>query len=166
MKTLFLIRHAKSSWSNPDLADADRPLNERGNRDAPLMARRMDLNWSPPERIICSPALRARETADILNQYWWKDRNIEIDRKLYEQSASSILDIIAQTSAKFNSLSLVFHNPNITYLSNVLASLTIPNIPTCGIVILKLQLIEWENIQPGTCELLDFDYPKRTHEIN
>jgi phosphohistidine phosphatase len=130
------------------------------------MAQRMALNWSPPERIICSRALRARETAEILNQSWWKGRNIEIDGKLYEESASSILDIIAQTSAKFNSLALVFHNPTITYLSNVLAALTIPNIPTCGIVILKLQVTEWEKVQPGTCELLDFDFPKRKHELS
>ena len=163
MKTLFLIRHAKSSWDNPDLSDAERPLNDRGRRDAPLMARRMASNWSPPEGIFCSRALRARETADIMSQFWWKDREIVIDGKLYEESASSILDFIAQKTKEIDSLALVFHNPTITYLSNVLASLSIPNVPTCGIVILKPKANTWEDLQPGKCELVDFDFPKRKH---
>jgi phosphohistidine phosphatase len=163
MKTLFLIRHAKSSWGNQDLKDADRPLNDRGRKDAPLMARRMASNWAPPDGIFCSRALRARETANIMNQFWWKDREITIDGKLYEEPASSILNIIAKKTEEFDSLALVFHNPTITYLSNVLASLTIPNSPTCGIVILKSQANDWKSVQPGKCELIDFDFPKREH---
>lgn len=163
MKTLFLIRHAKSSWDNPDLNDIDRPLNERGRRDAPLMARRMSSNWSSPDGIFCSSALRARETANIMNQFWWKDREIVIDGKLYEESASSILSIIAQKNDEFKSLAFVFHNPTITYLSNVLASLSIPNVPTCGIVTLKSPANTWGSLEPGKCELVDFDFPKRKH---
>ena len=98
-----------------------------------------------------------------MNQFWWKDREITIDGKLYEESASSILNIIAKKTEEFDSLALVFHNPTITYLSNVLASLTIPNIPTCGIVILKSEVKDWESVQPGKCELIDFDFPKREH---
>ncbi len=164
MKTLFLIRHAKSSWDNPDLNDEDRPLNARGKRDAPLIAQRMALNWSPPDGIFCSRALRARETANIMKQFWWKDREIVIDEKLYENSASSALNIICQTPGDFDSLALVFHNPTITYLSNVLASLAIPNVPTCGIVTLKSKANDWESVQPGKCDLLDFDFPKKEHQ--
>ena len=161
MKTLFLIRHAKSSWSAPDLKDEERPLNERGNRDAPMIARRMAQSWAAPDKIICSQALRARETAAIMSAFWWNERSIEIDGGLYDGSASSSLEIIARIPAEVNSLALVFHNPTITYLSNVLASLSIPNVPTCGIVILKSPENSWESVQPGKCELIDFDFPKR-----
>lgn len=98
-----------------------------------------------------------------MSQFWWKDREIVIDGKLYEEPASSILDFIAQKTEEIDSLALVFHNPTITYLSNVLASLSIPNVPTCGIVILKPKANTWENLQPGKCELVDFDFPKRKH---
>jgi phosphohistidine phosphatase len=161
MKTLFLIRHAKSSWSAPDLKDEERPLNDRGNRDAPMVARRMAQSWPVPDKIICSQAQRAQETAAIMSALWWNERSIEIDRGLYDGSASSSLEIIARIPADVNSLALVFHNPTITYLSNVLAQLSIPNVPTCGIVILRLKVESWDELEPGTCELIDFEYPKR-----
>ena len=166
MKTLFLIRHAKSSWSAPDLKDEERPLNDRGNRDAPMVARRMAQNWPTPDKIVCSQTLRARETAAIMRAFWWNERSIEINDALYNGSASSSLEIIARIPAEVNSLALVFHNPTITYLSNVLAQLSIPNVPTCGIVILRLKVASWKELEPGTCELLDFEYPKREHPPN
>ena len=70
MKKIFLIRHAKSSWNDPDLSDLDRPLNRRGKENAPMMAKRMSLNWSPPEAVFCSPALRTRETAQFMAEHW------------------------------------------------------------------------------------------------
>ena len=108
MKTLFLIRHAKSSWSTPDLKDEERPLNDRGNRDAPMVARRMAQSWPVPDKIICSQAQRAQETAAIMSALWWNERSIEIDRGLYDGSASSSLEIIARIPADVNSLALVF----------------------------------------------------------
>jgi phosphohistidine phosphatase len=161
MKTLFLIRHAKSSWNEPDLKDEERPLNDRGNSDAPMVAQRMAKSWPVPDKIICSQALRAWETATIMSEFWWKQRAIEIDGRLYGSSASSTLEIIARIPPEVNSLALVFHNPTITYLSNVLSSLSIPHVPTCGIVMLRPRVESWEELEPGTCELLDFDYPKR-----
>tara|TARA_B100001057_G_scaffold208743_1_gene209425 strand:- start:12119 stop:12619 length:501 start_codon:yes stop_codon:yes gene_type:complete len=163
MKTLFLIRHAKSSWGNSDLKDEERPLNERGKRDAPSMARRMAENWPNPDKIICSHARRAQETASIMSEFWWKEQLIEINKELYHGTASSILELVSGTTNQFNSLVLVFHNPTITYLSNILAQLSIPNVPTCGIVILKAKVDTWDQLQPGTCELLDFEYPKKEY---
>lgn len=161
MKTLFLIRHAKSSWSIPGLDDQERPLNDRGNIDAPMVAERMEKNWPTPGKIICSSALRAQETAAIMSQHWWKKRDIEIEVELYSASPSSSLDIINRVPNEVNSLALVFHNPTITHLSNLLAQLSIPNVPTCGIVILGLQVDRWDELEEGTCTLLDFEYPKR-----
>jgi phosphohistidine phosphatase len=161
MKTLFLIRHAKSSWSIPELDDLERPLNDRGNIDAPRVAERMEKNWPSPEKILCSQALRARETAEIMSQLWWKKHTIEIEVELYGASASSSLEIINRVPDEVNSLALVFHNPTITHLSNLLAQLSIPNVPTCGIVILELRVDSWKKLKEGTCKLLDFEYPKR-----
>ena len=161
MKTLFLIRHAKSSWSDSELKDDERPLNERGNRDAPIIARRMAESWPAPDKIICSHALRARETASIMNSSWWNEQTIEIDERLYHGGASSSLEIIARVSTEVKSLALVFHNPTVTHLSNVLAQLSIPNVPTCGIVVLRPKIEKWDELEPGTCEPLDFEYPKK-----
>lgn len=161
MKKLFLIRHAKSSWNDPDLSDLDRPLNRRGKENAPMMAKRMSLNWSPPEAVFCSPALRTRETAQFMAEHWCKDREVVVDERLYENSASSALDVLSEVSSQTDSVALVFHNPTITYLSNVLASLDIPNVPTCGIVILEMEREQWSEIEPASCRLRDFDYPKR-----
>ncbi len=163
MKTLFLIRHAKSSWSDSELKDDERPLNDRGNRDAPIMARRMAESWPAPDKIICSQARRARETAAILNSSWWNEQTIEIDERLYHGGASSSLEIIARVPAEVKSLALVFHNPTVTHLSNILAQLSIPNVPTCGIVVLRPKVARWDELEPGTCELLDFEYPKKGH---
>ena len=163
MKTLFLIRHAKSSWVDSTLNDEERPLNGRGNRDAPTIARRMNVNWPPPDKIICSHAQRAKETASIMSEFWWKEQLLEMNKDLYHGSASSILELVCGTTNQVNSLALVFHNPTITYLSNVLAQLSIPNVPTCGIVILKAKVDTWDQLEPGTCELLDFEYPKKEY---
>ena len=100
MKTLFLIRHAKSSWSDSELKDDERPLDDRGNRDAPIMALRMAENWPAPDKIICSQARRARETAAIMNSSWWNEQTIEIDEGLYHGGASSSLDIIARVPVR------------------------------------------------------------------
>ena len=120
MKTLFLIRHAKSSWDTPNLDDADRPLNSRGNRDAPIMAQRMASNWTAPELIFCSRAKRARETADILKQFWWKEKEIIVEGELYDASASDVLNFINEAPDAVDSMAFVFHNPTITFLSNIL----------------------------------------------
>ena len=163
MKNLFLIRHAKSSWDTPNLDDADRPLNTRGNRDAPIMAQRMASNWPVPELIFCSRAKRARETADILKRFWWKEKEIKVEGELYDASASDVLNFITDAPDAVDSMAFVFHNPTITFLSNILTYLEIPNVPTCGIVSLRAEVNEWKEIEPGKCELLDFDFPKREH---
>ena len=161
MKTLFLIRHAKSSWKDSELKDDERPLNDRGNKDAPIMARRMAESWPAPDKIVCSQAQRALETAAIMNSFWWNERSIEIDERLYHGGASLSLEIIARIPSEVKSLALVFHNPTITHLANLLAQLSIPNVPTCGIVVLRPEVASWGQVEPGNCDFLDFEYPKK-----
>ena len=163
MKTLFLLRHAKSSWDHPNLTDAQRPLNKRGQRDAPMIASRMAEKWPSPEQVICSTALRAQETAAVMKKYWWKKTPVQSESSLYDDSVAGSLKIIHDANPTAQSLALVFHNPTITFLANSLGSLDIDNIPTCGIVILRSETKEWEEISAGCCELIDFDFPKRDH---
>ena len=163
MKKIFLIRHAKSSWTNSDLTDLERPLNERGLRDAPIMAKILSQKCDKPQLALCSPARRAISTAEIFESIWWKDLKTIVDPILYEGSTSTILDFLASIDDQIDTLVAVFHNPNITNLSNLLANANIRNVPTCGVVslTLKTKVQKWKELQVGTCSLLGFDYPKK-----
>ena len=101
------------------------------------------------------------ETAAIMNSSWWNERSIEIDERLYHGGASLSLEIIARIPSEVKSLALVFHNPTITHLANLLAQLSIPNVPTCGIVVLRPEVASWGQVEPGNCDFLDFEYPKK-----
>ena len=92
-----------------------------------------------------------------------KEKEIKIEGELYDASASDVLNFITEAPDAVDSMAFVFHNPTITFLSNILTYLEIPNVPTCGIVSLKAEVNEWKEIEPGKCELLDFDFPKREH---
>jgi phosphohistidine phosphatase len=160
MKTIFLIRHAKSSWNNHLLEDHQRPLNKRGLSDAPMMGELLKKEFPPPEKIICSTAHRAKETAEIIKGVWFPKKTIDFMDLLYEQPASNILSLIQNIQKEINSLALFFHNPTITYLGNLLASLSISNIPTCGVLILSCKEKNWGSVEVGNCELISFNYPK------
>ncbi|MBT3667709.1 MAG: histidine phosphatase family protein [Opitutae bacterium] len=161
MKTIFLVRHAKSSWNNKFLKDQERPLNKRGLKDAEIMGERLKQNFRCPEKIICSSAQRAKETTEIIKQIWFPKKSIEFTNMLYEQPASNILSVIQNSHSELNSIALFFHNPAITYLGNLLTSLSIPNVPTCGVLTLSCKVNDWKSIEIGTCEMLDFNFPKR-----
>lgn len=161
MKTIFLIRHAKSSWKNQFLEDHERPLNKRGLSDAPRMGEKLRQSYPAPEKILCSNALRAQETAKIIQKIWFPKKTIDFSTKLYEQPTSNILKVINESSNNLDSLALFFHNPTITHLANLLASLDIHNVPTCGVVTLSCLASNWKSVEVGKCHLVDFDYPKK-----
>ena len=161
MKTLIIVRHAKSSWSNPSLADHERPLNKRGERDAPLMGARL-ADWGPPvDRVISSSAVRALATAEIITQEMglpWDE--IEIDDGLYHASEEDMLDLIREQDDYIDGLMLFGHNPGMTYLINDISNLDLDNLPTCGVVVLQYDVDSWSEIgdvEPATAEV---DYPK------
>lgn len=161
MKTLFLGRHAKSSWDDSGLSDFERPLNDRGERDAPEMGRRLAQKHRVADVILCSAAVRARTTAVILAKEWGYNSEIKLEQELYEASPSSMLEFIQELNDEAMSALVVAHNPTITWLAHLLGNLSIGNMPTCGIVVLKIPCDKWSEVKEGLAELIEFDFPKK-----
>ncbi len=165
MKTLYLVRHAKSSWKEADLSDHDRPLNSRGERDAPIMGKRLRKRKPQPEVIISSSALRAKTTAKILAfEIGYPKSDITIDERLYGAEPKDIVSILRGLDDTVDCVMLVGHNPTCTALVNFLGHCDIDNMPTCGITVLAFPIDAWEDIVSGKGDLLDFDYPKNEPE--
>lgn len=116
MKTLLVLRHAKSSWDEPGLRDFDRPLNGRGLRAAPLVGRYMRRQKIAPELILCSPALRARETVALVREAARLDAPLRFDERIYEASAERLCEVISQIEERVNQAMLVGHNPGLEQL--------------------------------------------------
>ena len=161
MKNLCLLRHAKSSWKLRSLDDFDRPLNNRGIRDAPFMGEILLKKNISPELIISSPALRAITTAKIIaEKLKYSFSNIRKDKKIYQASTLDLLNVIKQTNNKLKFLMLVGHNPGITYLINLISDKRLDNLPTAGIVCLKKEVDSWEEIDDKwSFEFIE--YPKK-----
>lgn len=162
MKTLYLVRHAKSSWNNSNLSDHARPLNDRGERDAPQMGKRLRKRKPQPALIITSSAVRAETTATLLAEaIGYPPSDITIDERMYGAEPKDVLSIIGELDNAVDCAMLVGHNPTFTDLINALSGSQIDNVPTCGIAILKFPTNTWSKIGQTQGELLDFDYPKK-----
>lgn len=163
MKTLLLVRHAKSDWGNPALEDFDRPLNERGKRDAPAMARRLlDKNINI-DAIISSPAKRAAKTAKAFAEsYDLKKSRLQFKEELYMAGPAAFTAVIESADEKFESIAVFSHNPGITGFANELTNARIDNIPTCGVFAIKINTDTWKNFRNAPKEFWFFDYPKAT----
>ena len=161
MKTLTLVRHAKSSWKDHSLADRDRPLNKRGKRDAPEMGRRIAAAGIRPSLIVSSPAVRAWTTAKIIaNEIGYPREFLQRDNGLYLASVNGILDVIVAQDPGFNSLMLVGHNPGFTDFANYLVPGLTNNMPTAGVVSVELDSEDWSLYDKPAAELLLYDFPK------
>jgi len=162
MKTLWIVRHAKSSWDEPGLADYDRPLNKRGLRDAPEMGRRLAERGVQPAAIVSSPAVRAAATAHaIAEQLDFEIENIHWDEDIYHASVEELLDVISRFNSAWPSAMLVGHNPGLTDLVNQLAPFEIDNLPTCGVAELAFSADDWTDVAEARAAEGDFDYPKK-----
>ena len=162
MKYLYLIRHAKSSWDNPGIADIDRPLNKRGKRDAPLMGGRLQQQGVMPDLIYVSPARRARKTAKIIAGCVGYPQERIVKRKdIYSSDINLLLRVIQGTDDEVSSLFLVGHNYVLTDLAELLTSEVLGNVPTCGIVGVELPIASWQELTGGRGTMLFFDYPKK-----
>ncbi len=161
MKTLYLVRHAKSSWKQPELSDFERPLNKRGKNDAPFMGKLLSDKEINPELVISSPAKRASATAKIIaSEINFPKEEIVLDENIYEASGRRLLEIISKTEEKYSSVMLFGHNPGLTVLHNNLSDHFIDNIPTCGVVALEFRT-SWKEIELNSAEFLFFEYPKK-----
>ena len=162
MKTLFLIRHAKSDWNDHSLDDIDRPLNERGKRDAPVMAHRLLDKGIAIDAFIASPAKRAWKTASIFAAVYKRDKEDIISRpELYAAPQEVFYDVILTADKKFDSIAIFSHNPGITDFANLLTDTRIDNIPTCGIFAIKVDAHTWGAFKEANKEFWFFDYPKK-----
>jgi len=162
MKELTLVRHAKSSWKDRDLADFDRPLNARGKSDAPLMGRRLAARGRRPDLVLSSPAKRALATLKkIAQEVGFSERDIVTDNRAYEADARELLFLVREIDDVHHDVLLCGHNPGLTDFSNLISNCIIDNIPTCGVVSIRFSVDSWRDVMPGSGELLYFDYPKR-----
>ena len=162
MKSLTIVRHAKSSWKNRGLSDRERPLNKRGNRDAPIMGQRLAAAGIRPSQIISSPAVRAWTTARIFaKELGYPTEFLQREDGLYLASLDNLLDVIATQDSGFNNLMLFGHNPGLTDLVNYLVPGLTNNLPTAGVVSVELDCDDWMLYDKPPVELILHDYPKK-----
>ena len=163
MKTLYVIRHAKSSWADPGANDFERRLNDRGKRDAPQMAKRLKEKDIHPDLLLSSPAKRAISTATRFAEVlkYSKDK-IKSVSALYHADEDAILSVIQDVKKKHEIIMIFGHNPGLTDFVNAISSveINIDNIPTCGVVALSLPVNSWKDVKLKSAKLLFFDYPK------
>jgi phosphohistidine phosphatase len=163
MKRLTLVRHAKSSWKDPELADFDRPLGKRGKLDAPLMGERLAGRGRRPELIISSPAKRARKTAKLIaRELELRDDRLILVTEIYEAEPEILLKIVHGLDDRWEHVLLIGHNPGLTELGNLLADCGIENIPTCGALCLDFDTEDWKSLGPKSGTLVFYDYPKKS----
>jgi len=166
--TLYLLRHAKSAWDDPKLADFDRPLAPRGEREAADMAALIAARAYRPERVLCSSARRTRETLDAVLKALPAETSIEITRRLYEADAESLLNILFEQRGAA-SIMLIGHNPGLHQLAQFLAGAgdgkTLHRLrtdfPPASLAMIEFTAESWSDVRPGAGRLLALDTPSR-----
>ncbi|ARM31675.1 histidine phosphatase family protein [Prosthecochloris sp. HL-130-GSB] len=165
MKTLYLVRHAKSSWDNANMADFDRPLNKRGMKAAPFMANLLKEKAVAPDLIISSPANRALTTAEIFAETLdYPVEEIRQQMEIYEGGINHCIRIIHNIPDTVSTAMLFGHNPTLTLLANFLSGEHIENIVTCGVVELALKHENWHETMMDSATLGWYEYPKKHQE--
>ena len=167
MRTLYLLRHAKSDRSDPGLTDSDRPLAARGKRDAPAMGAYMRKHDYRPDLILCSTSERTRETLALLKPELGSKVATEYDRKLYLASPEVMLQRLRDVDEKIDSVLMIGHNPGTARLAAVLAprgdrralARMREKYPTSGLAVIHLHVDRWEQAEPGSGTLTDFIAP-------
>jgi phosphohistidine phosphatase len=162
MKTLLIVRHAKSSWKDMSLSDWERPLNKRGKRDAPMMGQRLADIGIRVDSIVSSTAVRAISTADIIADEIGFQKEIDQRDDLYHADERALLSTIRGFSDDLHAVMLVAHNPSITELVNELSGRWIDNVPTCGIAKFVYDVKSWKDVGRLAPMDFQFDYPKNT----
>lgn len=159
-KNLFLIRHAKSDW-NFDLPDFKRPLNLRGLKNAPYMAKKLAQYSIQPQLLVSSPAYRALNTAQLfLDELKQPGLEIKEEKVIYEASVSSLLKIINTFSNQYNNVALFGHNPGMSSLAHYLSAAFEYDMPTCSILHIQFTTDDWAEISGNTGTIIWFNYPK------
>jgi phosphohistidine phosphatase len=160
MKTIYLIRHAKSDWG-ADVDDFDRPLNDRGKRDAPVMARRLKLRNVDIDAFVSSPAKRALKTAKIFAaEFSLQHEQIVQIPELYMAPAATFYSVLESLDNSLSSVLIFSHNNGITEFANSLGIARIDNMPTCSVFAFTVEAESWVQIRTALKQFVFFDYPK------
>lgn len=159
MKTLFVLRHAKSSWDDAALTDFDRPLNDRGRKAAPFIGEKMRGLGLFPDLMVCSPAARAKQTAILVSRSAGLNLDILYDSRIYEASASALSKVVGERGGSAERLMLVGHNPGIESLITWLTGRTEP-MPTAALAEITLDVVDWEGLAPQLGSLIRVIRPK------
>lgn len=165
MKTLYLVRHAKSSWKHPELSDMERPLNKRGKTDAPFMGKLLKKKKEIPELIMSSHAKRALSTAKrFAKEMDINKKKIIAAENLYMADFEDFAGVISDSEDKNSILMIISHNPGLTSFANFISDSNIDNIPTAGAVRIDLDIDSWKDIKNRKGKLIFFEYPKKHAE--
>lgn len=160
MKTLLILRHAKSSWSNPGLADHDRPLNKRGKKDAPRMGELLRHEDLVPELIISSSARRARSTAELVAEHSGCEGPLWLERDLYAAGAEAYLGVLVAIPDEYRRVMVVGHNPDLEELLEALIG-EYERLPTAALAQVSLPIDSWRDLDEETeAELVNLWRPK------
>ena len=161
MKQILIIRHAKSSWAQVGQEDFDRPLNERGQRDAPMMAQRMLDRNIQINAFVSSTANRAFTTAGYFAKaFGVSKKEIRGTKQLYHAYPAAYYEVISKLEDSITTVAIFAHNPGITMFANELTNTKIDNIPTCGIFAIQVDITRWKDFETGEKKYWFFDYPK------
>mgnify|MGYP005839873253 CR=1 FL=1 len=164
MKRLTLIRHAKSSWDDASLPDFDRPLGQRGLRDAPRIGAHLARSAPLPEKIISSPALRAIATARLVApEIAYPEDRIELEPRLYAASLQQLLDVLHGFEDNAQQIMIFGHNPGLERLARYLDPSFVGDgakFPTCGVARMELAASHWKQVTNGCAQKTEFIYPK------
>jgi phosphohistidine phosphatase len=167
-RRLVLLRHAKSAW--PDVADAERPLNDRGRRDAPVMGRWLRRSGYVPDAVLCSPARRARETWALVAPELGAEPSVSYEQRIYEATALGLLHLLREAGGKYWNVLLLRHNPGLAELAVGIARVTDgPDIgplkrarasfPTAAVAVLEFSG-DWAGLTAGEARMIDFAVPR------
>lgn len=165
MKTLFVLRHAKSSWDDSSLADFDRPLNNRGKNAAPFMGGIMAERDLVPDVILSSPAVRARETASLVKKAGKLDAELLFEERIYEASPQTLKQVVAGIDDEFRSVMIVGHNPGMEGFIRLLTG-RLEAMPTAALAIIDLDIARWKDLAPDRGKLRRVIRPKDEVKTN
>jgi phosphohistidine phosphatase len=168
MRRLLLMRHAKSSWDQPELDDLDRPLAPRGRKAAPLMAQYINNSTWQPDLVLCSPAVRVRETWQLMAPVLGRTVDSKTLRTIYPGAPGRLLEVLRRATDEIETLMLIGHNPGLGRLAAGLCG-TGPkkqlerlrsNFPTAALAVIDFDVEHWDQVAPGAGRLRAFVRPK------
>jgi len=150
MKTIYFIRHAKSSWDQP-ISDVDRPLNDRGKNDAHHIGKKLLDKELKFDAIYSSIANRAQSTANIVvSEMGIDQKQISLKKELYTFESNGVVNFIKQLPDTHQNILVLGHNPAFTAVVNLYGSIQFDNLPTCGVVAIKFDIQNWYDLDKGT----------------